>query len=83
MRYMIAIALIFVGPTLGRIIFFLLGLGHLGYLQIPYLLVIVILLTLVFWDKTKKRNYKPYLVALMSFTIYIIALYSIDVNLNI
>jgi len=83
MRYMIAIALIFVGPTLGRIIFFLLGLGHLGYLQIPYLLVIVILLTLVFWDKTKKRNYKPYFIALMSFTIYIIALYSIDVNLNI
>lgn len=82
MRYMIAIALIFVGPTLGRIIFFLLGLGHLGSLQIPYLLVIVILITLVFWDKTKKRNYKPYLIALMSFTIYIIALYTIDVNMN-
>lgn len=83
MRYMIAIALIFVGPTLGRIIFYLLGLGHLGYLQIPYLLVLAILITLIFWDKANKRNYKPYLIALMSFTIYLIALYTVDINLNI
>ena len=83
MRYMIAITLIFVGPTLGRIIFFLLELEHLGSLQIPYLAVIAILLSLIFWDKKNNRDYKPYLVALMSFTIYLIALYTIDVNLNI
>jgi len=83
MRYMIAIALIFVGPTLGRIIFFLLGLEHLGSLQIPYLVVVTILLSLIFWDKKNKRNYKPYLVALAAFSIYLIALYTIDVNLNI
>ena len=40
MRYMIAIALIFIGPTLGRIIFFLLELENLGSLHIPYLIVI-------------------------------------------
>lgn len=83
MRYMIAIALIFVGPTLGRIIFFLLGLEHLGSLQIPYLAVITILLSLIYWDKRNNRNYKPYLVALTAFSIYLIALYAIDVNLNI
>jgi len=81
MRYMIAIALIFIGPTLGRIIFFLLELENLGSLHIPYLLVIGILSGLIFWDKKNGRKYKPYLVALISFTIYLFALYSIDVNL--
>ena len=83
MRYMIAIALIFVGPTLGRIIFFLLELEHLGSLHIPYLIVIIILLSLIFWDRKNKRNHKPYLVALAAFSIYLISLYVIDVNLNI
>ncbi|MCJ7467880.1 MAG: hypothetical protein MUO53_14455 [Maribacter sp.] len=82
MRYMIAIALIFVGPTLGRIIFFLLELEHLGSMQIPYLIVITILLSLILWDKKNKRNYNPYLVALAAFSIYLISLYAIDVNLN-
>jgi len=81
MRYMIAIALIFIGPTLGRIIFFLLELENLGSLHIPYLLVIGILSGLIFWDKKNGRKYKPYLVALISFTIYLFALYSINVNL--
>ena len=81
MRYMIAIALIFIGPTLGRIIFFLLKLENLGSLHIPYLIVIGILLGLIFWDKKNDREYKPYLVALISFTIYLIALYTININL--
>ena len=81
MRYMIAIALIFIGPTLGRIIFFLLELENLGSLHIPYLIVIGILLGLIFWDKKNDREYKPYLIALISFTIYLIALYTININL--
>ncbi len=82
MRYMIAVALIFVGPTLGRIIFFLLELEHLAPLQIPYLIVIAILLSLIFWDKKNGRNYKPYIVAVAAFSIYLISLYTIDVNLG-
>lgn len=82
MRYMIAIALIFVGPTLGRIIFFLLELEHLGSLQIPYLIIISILLGLIFWDKKNGKNSKPYLVAAAAFSIYLISLYAIDVNLE-
>lgn len=81
MRYMIAIALIFVGPTLGRIIFFLLELEHLGPLHIPYLLVVATILSLIFWDRKKGKNYKPYLVSLAAFSIYLISLYAIDVNL--
>ena len=78
-----AIAFFGFGPTLGRIIFFLLELEHLGSLQIPYLVVITILLSLIFWDKKNQKNYKPYLVALAAFSIYLISLYVIDVNLNI
>ena len=82
MRYMIAIALIFVGPTLGRIIFFFLELEHLGPLQIPYLIVIATLMGLIFWDKKNARNYKPYTVAVAVFSIYLLSLYAIDVNLK-
>lgn len=81
MRYMIAIALIFIGPTLGRIIFILLELKHLGELHIPYLAIICILVGLIIWDKTNNRKYKPYILALISFIIYLIALYTIDINL--
>ncbi|MFK8060876.1 MAG: hypothetical protein AB8B78_12390 [Polaribacter sp.] len=81
MRYMISIALLFIGPTLGRIIFIFLGLENLGSFHIPYLTVIIILTYLIFWDKKNNRNYKPYLLALASFLIYLIALYLIDVNL--
>jgi hypothetical protein len=80
MRYMIAIALIFIGPTLGRIIFILLGLESLGFLQIPYLIIITTLLSLIVWDKKNNRNYKPYLLAFISFSLYIIALYTININ---
>jgi hypothetical protein len=82
MRYMIAIALIFLGPTLGRIIIILLDLKEWGTFQIPYLLVLVILLALIFWDKKQSRNYRPYVVALAAFSIYLIALYTVNVNLG-
>lgn len=82
MRYMIAIALIFIGPTLGRIIGITMGWGHLGFLQIPYLIVLLILIVLTLWDKQEGRKFQPYLVALISFSVYLLALYAIDVNLS-
>ncbi|WP_282043696.1 hypothetical protein [Winogradskyella flava] len=81
MRYMIAIALIFIGPTLGRIIFFLLELEHLGAFHIPYLAVIGILIGLIIWDKKNNRTHSPYILALIAFIIYLVALYTINVNL--
>ena len=75
MRYMIAISLIFIGPTLGRIIYITLDSAYLRFLEIPYLLVNAILIGLIFWDKVSSRNYKPYLVALSSFAIYLVTLY--------
>ncbi|MBC2846346.1 hypothetical protein [Winogradskyella flava] len=81
MRYMIAITLIFIGPTLGRIIFFLLELEDLGAFHIPYLAVIGILIGLIIWDKKNNRTYSPYVLALIAFIIYLVALYTINVNL--
>lgn len=81
MRYMIAIALIFIGPTFGRIMYSFLELGKLSF-QIPYILVNLILISLIFWDKYNGRNYRPYVIALISFAIYLLTLYSIDVDLN-
>jgi hypothetical protein len=75
MRYMIAISLIFIGPTLGRIIFITLDLTYLSFLELPYLLVNVLLIGLIFWDKAANRNYRPYLVALSGFMVYLAALY--------
>lgn len=80
MRYMIAIALIFVGPTVGRIIGITLDLGQLMYLQPAYLLVLALLVILIFWDKANQRNYRPYIIALISFTIYLIALYTVSLE---
>ncbi len=74
MRYMIAISLIFIGPTLGRIIYITLDWTYFGF-KIPYLLVNTILIVLIFWDKADGRNYKPYLTALGSFMVYLGALY--------
>lgn len=72
MRYMIAIALISVGPTLGRIIVFLLELEYFSPLQIPYLIVEATILSLIFWDRTNGKNYKPYLAAffLLAYTYF-------------
>ena len=81
MRYMIAIALIFIGPTLGRMLVYLFGLGEIGFLQIPYLLVIGTLAGLIFWDKSKGRNYQPYVVTTVAFLVYLCSLYTIDVAL--
>ena len=75
MRYMIAISLIFIGPTLGRIIYITIDSVYLRFLEIPYLLVNSMLIGLILWDKVGSRNYKPYLVALSSFTIYLVTLY--------
>ena len=82
MRYMIAIAMIFIGPTLGRIFFFLLELAAPWPFLIPYLLVIALLLGLIYWDRKNQRNYQPYLVALVAFGIYLLALLIVDTNLN-
>ena len=67
MRYMIAIALVFLGPTIGRINRILLGLSDLIGQNILYGIIYLILVTLVFYDKANKRSFKPYLFVLICY----------------
>lgn len=75
MRYMIAIALIFIGPTLGRIVGHWFGLSTMMGITIPYGIANLIILSLISWDKVNNRNYKPYIVASACFIVYQISLY--------
>jgi hypothetical protein len=74
MRYMIGTALIFIGPTLGRICGMWLELGRALSIIIPYGGTILLLIVLIYWDKTNGRNYLPYKTILGAFVIYFISL---------
>lgn len=70
MRYMIAAAIVFLGPTVGRIGPGLLKWSDLTTQNVMYGIIYIILLSLIFYDKTNQKNYKPYLVALFGFFIH-------------
>jgi len=72
-RYMICLSLVFLDPTLGRVVFTISGLMGYSTLAVHHITlgtISVILLILIFYDRAHHRNYKPYLVALPLFTIY-------------
>jgi uncharacterized membrane protein YozB (DUF420 family) len=67
MRYMIGMTLVFLFPTFGRINPIWLGIGGTISQDINYGIIYLILLTLVFLDKSSQRNFKPYLVSIPFF----------------
>lgn len=70
MRYMIAIPLVFLSPTLGRILGRILSDPFIDSGHILYGSINLVLLVLIFWDRANNRKYQPYLVALSGFIIY-------------
>jgi hypothetical protein len=83
MRYMIAFALVFMDPTLGRTIFRMagsLGYNTIAVHHITLGIISSIILALIFFDKANKRNYTPYIVSLSCFLVYQIAFYVIYVR---
>jgi hypothetical protein len=73
MRYMIALSLVFLDPTLGRIVFNLsnlMGYNTLAVHHITLGTISAILVGLIFFDKANNRNYKPYVFALSLFLVY-------------
>jgi len=72
MRYMIASALVFINPTVGRILPAL-GVLEVNWFHIIFGISYTILLGLIFYDSANKRNYKPYIVSLLAFLVYQIA----------
>jgi hypothetical protein len=78
MRYMIAIALIFIGPTLARMLFHWTDISEFRGTMVTWGSINVILIGLVIWDKRNQRQYHPYLVALSGFFIYLIVLFILN-----
>ncbi len=67
---MIAVAFVFLFPTLGRIWPIYFGI-HCNLSQdIQYLIIYFVLLALIFYDKQANREFKPYLVALPLFAMH-------------
>ena len=70
MRYMIATALVFLGPTVGRIGPIWFGWSEILTQNVQYTIIYSILISLIFYDKSHGKDYKPYLVAIGCFLIH-------------
>ena len=78
MRYMIAITLIFIGPTLARILAHWTDINGFWVTMITWGSINLILIGLIIWDKINHREYKPYLIALSGFLVYLIVLFVLN-----
>lgn len=74
MRFMIAIAVIFLSPTLGRIIYIYLVDSITTMIYGVFSVQVAILLGLTVMDIRNNRQYGPYLVAITGLLIYLLAL---------
>ena len=75
MRYMIAITLIFIGPTLARILAYWTDVDAFWGSMITWGSINLILAGLIIWDRSNQRSYRPYQVALSAFFVYLIAIF--------
>lgn len=70
MRYVIAGALVFLGPTVGRIGPILLQWSDLKTQNIQYAIIYTILLLLIFFDVRNGKKYQPYIIATAFFALH-------------
>ncbi len=70
MRFMIASALVFIDPTVARLIVIpVFGVSAIAF-HIIFGIIYAILLALILHDRANNRSYKPYAVALAAFFVY-------------
>ena len=77
MRFMIACAIVFLGPTVGRIGPHLLGWSDILTQSVQYAIIFFILCSLIFYDKKNARKFDPYIVASAGFFIHMTVFYLI------
>jgi hypothetical protein len=70
MRYIIASALVLLGPTFGRIGPNLLGMSGILTQNVQYTIIYSILISLILYDKKNHRKSQPYLIAMAGFIIH-------------
>ena len=75
MRYMIASAIMLLGPTIGRILPHLFGFSELATQNGQFACIMMILLALIYYDYSKRNKYQPYLVAIAPFSIHQLVFY--------
>jgi hypothetical protein len=73
MRYMIGSALVFLGPTIGRIGPYIFGLSNELTQNIQYSIVYLLLGGLIFLDLRKGKKFKPYFIIFTTWVIHQIA----------
>lgn len=77
MRYMIASALVLMGPTFGRIGPSLLGWSELMTQNVEYAIIYSILIGLVLYDLKNKRKFQPYIIAIAGFVVHQMVYYAV------
>ena len=77
MRYMIALSLVFLGPTIGRIGPIWLGWSELLTQNVQYGIIYSILIALLFYDRSGNKTYNPYPIAMMCFMVHQAIYYSV------
>ena len=75
MRYMIALALVFISPILGRVLIHWFQITFIQHVHIVFTSINLLLVSLIIIDKSNQRPYKPYLLALICYLAYQIIYY--------
>jgi hypothetical protein len=75
MRYMIALSLVLLGPTVGRIGPIWLGWSEVLTQSVQYGIIYVVLISLLFYDLTENKRYFPYPIAMGCFMIHLAIFY--------
>lgn len=75
MRYMIGTALVFLGPTIGRIGPNLFELSSFTTQHIQYSIIYFILISLIFYDRSKGKKFQPYIVVTGGFLAHQLVFY--------
>lgn len=75
MRYMIASALMLLGPVLGRALPMFLGLQLIAAQTFQFACILFILLSLSYYDYKASANYRPYVVAMGFFAVHQLVFY--------
>ena len=70
MRYMIAAAMVLLGPTVGRILPNIFGFSDLATQNIQFAIIQSILIALIIFDIRNKKKYSPYLIAIVCWCVH-------------
>jgi len=70
MRYMIGAAIVFLGPTFGRIAPNLIGLSDKVSQNTQYGIIYLILIGLILLDRKHSKNFGPYILILIAWGIH-------------